>query len=176
MKTFSQFKHVALIDDVANQIVDAGVELTKQYSMSLKEKNFSTSDNEKYETANKLFSETLAKYCVEAAGYKYTGLEMLRNPQITGDATFVRKFNAVIAQIMTPVAPAVVSEQFMDISEVKQIGFGETARFVVRPNDLFLVNDIAEGVQLGGLQRLYNDEFTVNPTPKQIRYDMPWLN
>lgn len=173
MKTFAQFKHMELPDAAGNAVIEAGIETTRLYSGTL-EKGYSTSDKETYEAKNHEYVETLVKYCVELAGYKFTGLDMLKNPMVYGDAEFRRRFNAVVAQVMTPVAPAVVSQQFMDISEVKQVGWGDTARFIVDSNDLFLVNDIAEGVQLGGLQRLYKDEFTVNASPKQIRFDIPW--
>jgi hypothetical protein len=174
MKTFSQFKHLELADDAGNALVKAGIELVALYSES-KKKEFSTSEKETYEKANHTFTESLMKYCVESAGIKFTTLEVVKNPMVYSDPSFIRKFNGVIAQIMTPVAPALVSNEFMGVSEVKQIGFGETARFVTRPNDTFVVNDIAEGIRAGGLQRLYNNEVTVNPTPKQVRYDMPWL-
>lgn len=176
MKTFANFKHMQMPDEAGNALIEAGVELVKLYSEG-KKKDFNTSEREDYESKNKKFNESFVKYAVETSGVaKFTSTELLKNPMVYSDAGFLRKFNSVIAQILTPVAPAVVSEQFMAISEVKQIGWGETARFIVKPNDLFMVNDIAEGVKLGGLQRLYNNEATVNPTPKQIRYDLPFYH
>jgi hypothetical protein len=174
-KNFAQFKHMELPDEAGNALVAAGIKLTEMYAGNKENKNLTFAEREDYEQANKTFTESFIKYCVESSGVaKYTGLDILKNPMVSRDEGFRRKFNAVIAQVMTPVAPAVVSQEFMDISEVKQIGWGETGRFIVKSNDLFLVNDIAEGVQTGGLQRLYNNEFTVNPTPKQIRFDIPW--
>jgi len=167
-KVFSQFRYSGLVDDVANKIIKGGIELTKKYA-ELKGKT-----NEEYNSDNHKFVEALSEYCVKSAGFAWNGLETLKNPQVTNSVAFKEKFNAIVAQIITPVAPAVISQRYMDLAEVKQIGWGETARFIVKSNELFQVNDIAEGVQFGGLQRLYNDEITVNPTPKQIRFDIPW--
>jgi len=166
MKTFSQFKYMPLLDPTANKLIEGGIQLTKRCS-ELKGKN-----NEDYNKDNAQYLESFMQYCVKGTGYEWTGLDMLKNPQITSDRDFAKRFTAVISQIITPVAPAVISERYMELAEVKQVGFGETGRFIVKSNDLFLVHDVAEGVQLGGIQRLYNNEITINPTPKQIFFDM----
>ena len=170
---FAKYNFVPQADENVNDIIELGIDLTRRYSENMG-KTMNTDEQEKYNKANRIFNEGLAKFCVEATGTKYTGLELLKNPQITKSILFREKFNAVIAQVMTPVAPAVVSQQFQNISEVKQIGWGDTGRFVTKSNDLFYVNDIAEGVQLGAVQRLYNNEVVVNPTPKQIFVDADW--
>ena len=170
---FAKYNFVPMADETDNDVIRLGIDLSRRYSEN-KGKNLNTDEQEKYNEANRVFTEALVKRCVESAQYQYTGLEQLKNPQITGSVLFREKFNAVIAQIMTPVAPAVVSQQFMDVSEVKQVGFGDTGRFIIKSNDLFYVNDIAEGVQLGAVQRLYNNEVVVNPTPKQIFFDVDW--
>lgn len=167
-KVFSKFQTNMLIDETANALVKGGIELTKKYS----ELNGKTSAE--YEAKNGEFMESMVKYCASKAGFNYTGMDMVRNPQVVTDEAFRRAFNVIVAQVITPVAPAVVSNTYSELAEVKQIGWGETARFVVQSNDLFFVNDVAEGVQFGGLQRLYNNEVTVNPIPKQIRFDMEW--
>lgn len=169
MKTFSKFQYAKLLDDTANQIVEAGIQLTKEFA-ELKGKS-----TEEYVAHKESFTESFMEYCTKKAGYVFNSLDTIKNPQIVKDDTFKKTFNAVIAQIITPVAPAVVSNRYMELADVIQIGFGDTGRFPIRSNDLFYVSDVAEGVQFGGLQRLYNDEITVNPTPKQIRYDIPWL-
>jgi hypothetical protein len=120
--------------------------------------------------------ESLMKHCVDNSlgHYAWNGIDTIKNSMVNQDVGFRSTFNAVISQIMTPVAPAVVSATYMEIAEIQQVGYGETGRFIVNPNDTFLVQDIAEGVQFGGLQRLYKNEVVVNPQPKQIRYDMDW--
>jgi len=157
-----------MLDDNLNKVVAAGLELTKMYA----DANGKTGSD--YEVARTKYNEVLANYCVTEAGFKYEGLSQFKNPNITGRTAFKEAFTAVIAQIITPVAPVAVSAQFMDMAETHQIGWGETAQFVIQSNDLFYVSEIAEGVKHGGMQRIYNDEITVNPTPKNIRFDMPF--
>lgn len=170
---FAQFNYARLMDATSNALVEAGIEITKKF-VAASGKNATLADKEEYSKANAEFSTIFMKHCIEKAGYEFKGMDMLKNPQVYGDAEFTKHFRAVLAQIITPVAPAVITEKYGMVAEVRQIGWGETARFIVKSNDLFVVNDIAEGVRTGGLQRVYNDEFTVNPTPKQIRYDIPW--
>lgn len=156
------------LDENLNKVVAAGLELTKMFA----DANGKTDD--KYMAESRKFNEVLGHYCVTEAGVKYTGLEQFKNPTITGKAAFKEAFTAVIAQIITPVAPVAVSSQFMDMAEVHNISWGQTAQFPISANDLFYVSEIAEGVKHGGMQKLYNDELVVNPTPKQIRFQMDW--
>ena len=161
------FKFSSFANDTANDLVEAAIELTKQYS----EKKADTTE---YIENNKVFNESFMKYCIEEAGMKFTGLDMIKNPMITKKVAFRETFEAIIAQIITPVAPAVISDEYMELAEVRKIGFGETARFPVLSNELFLVNEIAEGVQRGVLQTLYNNEYTINCTPAQIAVFVDW--
>lgn len=166
MKTFSQFKYRPLLDPTANKLIEGGIELTKRCAAQ-KGKN-----DENYNSDNAKYLESLMQYCVKGTSYEWTDINMIKDPQVTGNRAFAERFAAVISQVITPVAPAVISERYMELAEVKQVGFGETGRFIVKSNDLFMVHDVAEGVQLGGIQRLYNDEITVNPSPKQIHFNM----
>lgn len=54
------------------------------------------------------------------------------------------------------------------IAEVHQVGYGETARFIIESNDLFKVNSKAEGVRKGVDQPIFDDEITVNARPCTI--------
>jgi len=155
-----------MLDDNLNKVVAAGLELTKMYA----DANGKTGSD--YEVARTKYNEVFANYCVTQAGFKYDGIHQFKNPNITGKTAFREAFNAVVAQVITPVAPVAVSAEYMELAEIHQIGWGDTARFVIESNDLFYVSEIAEGVKHGGMQRVYNDEITVNPTPKNIRYDM----
>lgn len=186
MKMFSSFNGNKIENETVKKFTQAGLELVEKHtakrvnSADFKNKSralsFKDIKVDDYEKDNHKFNETLMKYCVDNSlgKFAWNGLETLKNPMVHQDLGFQATFKAVISQIIQPVAPAVVSNTYMDIAEIQQVGWGETGRFIVNPNDLFLVNDIAEGVQFGGLQRLYKDEVTVNPTSKQIRYDMPW--
>jgi hypothetical protein len=168
VKNFSLYQTNKLADKTADTAVQAGIELVKRFA------SLNGKVDDAYVGDNKTFMEGICKYAAEKAGYEWTGVELLNNPMVIKNRMFQDTYNAVVAQIITPVTPAVVSNQYTEMADVKQIGFGDTARFIVKSNDLFYVSDVAEGVLMGGLQRLYNDEITVNPVPKEIRYDMPF--
>ena len=167
-KVFSQFRAPLMADDIANKLVEGGITLTRKYSES------NGKFTEDYEKDNKEYMESIVRYCASKAGFNFTDISMVNNPQVLSNRMFQDTYNLIVAQVISPVAPAVVSNTYSEMAEVKQIGWGDTARFIVESNDLFYVSDIAEGVQNGGLQRMYNNEFTINPTPKQIRYNMEW--
>lgn len=184
-KIFSSMKY-STVDPTMSKFIQGGLSLVERFTAKrVKEPtykcksvavHFGDVNVDEYQKDNQDFMASLMKYCVDQCSPRYTwqGMDTLKNPMVVKDSQFTSTFNAVIAQIMTPVAPAVVSATYMEIAEIQQVGWGETGRFIVNPNETFLVQDIAEGVQFGGLQRLYKNEVTVNPTPKQIRYDMPW--
>lgn len=183
-KIFSSMKY-STAEPTITKFIQGGLSLVERYtakrvkeptykckSISL---HFGDVDVDEYQKDNQDFMASLMKYCVDQTGrWTWNGLDTLKNPMVVNDPQFRATFNAVIAQIMTPVAPAVVSATYMEVAEIQQVGFGETGRFIINPNETFLVQDLAEGVQFGGLQRLYKNEVVVNPQPKQIRYDMPW--
>ena len=174
-------------NDEVSLFVKAGKELVEKHfstvvnkmsdnSVTSKVKSlFSDLSVDSYAKDNEDFLNTLMKYCFDKAntGLVWNGLETIKNPMVRNTA-FKETFNAVIAQILTPVIYAVVSTQYMELAEIQNIAYGDTGRFIIKPNEVFLVHEIAQGIQLGGLQRLYNDEVTVNPTPKQIFYNMEW--
>ena len=172
-QNFAKYNFVPMVDSIDNDVIRLGIDLTARYAEN-KSKTLTTVEQDDYNELNKTYYEALAKRSIEHAGYTYTSIDMLKNPQITQSLRFREHFDAVIAQVMTPVAPAVVSQEFQNVAEVKQIGYGDTGVFRVKSNDLFRVNDIAEGVQRGAMQRLYNNEFTVNPTSKQINFGVDW--
>ena len=60
------------------------------------------------------------------------------------------------------------------IAEVHQVGFGETARFIIESNDLFKVNAKAEGVRKGVDQPIFDDEITLNARPCTIDAAIDW--
>ena len=60
------------------------------------------------------------------------------------------------------------------MADVANIGWGDTARFKVNSNDTFYVHRIAEGINQGSVQRLYNDELVVNPEPYNIKTTVDW--
>lgn len=129
-----------------------------------------------YKEANAKFMEALVRYSLAKSGVdtKEFTMDQIMNPQLNGSTLFKEKFNAVIAQILTPVVPAIVSAAFMEMADVANTNWGDTARFIVRSNDVFYVTRIAEGVLTGSVQKLYNKELTVNAQPYNIKTTIDW--
>lgn len=139
-------------------------------------KNQNFVENEEYNKKNKLFSESLVKYCLEHNGVEYTGLDMLKNPMITSKTSFKETFDTVLAQVITPIMPKLTSEKYSTLYDVKQVGFGDNAIYTVDSNELFIVNETAEGIARGGIQTLYNTEYTVRASKKSITVGVDWYH
>ncbi len=153
-------------------LAEAGTKLVEMYSQ-LVDKTASFSQAE-YDEKNKKFCESLVKACMKNTPYEFSSVKDVADPQVYKASGFKDTFASVLSQIINPVAPAVTSSQFSDLADVHNVGYGENGIFQINSNELFVVNDIAEGVLHGGLQRLYNNEVSVSAKPKQIRFDMPW--
>lgn len=52
--------------------------------------------------------------------------------------------------------------------------YSDNAKFHVRSNEMFIVNDLAEGIARGGLQCAYDNEYTVSASPRQIATYVDW--
>ena len=127
----------------------------------------------------RLQNEAIVKYALEGtrfeAKFEQEGLACMKNPQITKNETVRSNFEAVIAEVVNAIAPSVTSADYARfLAEVRQIGWGDTARFIIRSNELFKVNEIAEGVNRGVLQPIFDNEVTVIPSPIEIATAIDW--
>lgn len=127
----------------------------------------------------RLQNEAIVKYALEGtrfeAKFEQEGLACMKNPQITKNETVRSNFEAVIAEVVNAIAPSVTSADYARfLAEVRQVGWGDTARFIIRSNELFKVNEIAEGVNRGVLQPIFDNEVTVNPSPIEIATAIDW--
>ena len=162
-KTFNY--HAEGYDQDFRNIIESIKECTK--------KSFDQVADANREENLKLINEAIVKYSVEgtryAAQFEAKGASIFKNPQVTKDRIVRSNFNAVIAEVINAIAPAVTSAKYAEhLAEVRQVGFGDTARFIVKSNDLFKVNSVAEGVARGVLEPLFDNEFTVNASPIEI--------
>ena len=133
-----------------------------------------------YDAKNKTVCESLALYALKYAPQFSTELEASDNKGATALALFNKStvrnasvvrdmFNLVISQVITAITPEVTNEMFSRfIAEVHQVGFGDTARFIIKSNDLFAVREKAEGVRKGVDQPMYDNEITVHAHPVTI--------
>lgn len=134
----------------------------------------SKSDTAEYKARNKTFNESIIKYCMETAGKDYTGLDMLKNPMNTKNTSFKETFDTVISQIITPVLPKVVSEKYKTLYDVHQVGFGDNGIYQVKSNELFIINDSAEGLARGGVQTVHDTEYSIRATKRSLSIAVDW--
>lgn len=172
-------------------LVEAGFELSKQYFID-KTKSAGRKDMgdilsmdtqvSKYSQDNRKFMSSLMKTCLSAGQVPLDGyvnadgdLDMsIVSYRRNRNTAFKEKFAAIVAQIITPVVPAMVSANFMNTLDIAHIGYGDTARFIAKNNDIFYVTRQAEGILRGSNQRVYNDEITVNPEPYNLETWLDW--
>lgn len=132
------------------------------------------SDTDEYKSRNKTFNESIIKFCMESAGKEYTGLDMLKNPMNTKNASFKENFDTVISQIISPILPKVVSEKYKTIYDVHQVGFGDNGKYQVQSNELFIINDSAEGIARGGVQTIHDTEYTIRASKRSLSIGVDW--
>ena len=150
-----------------NNIIDTAIKLTKE--------SYEGISNPNRTEEVKVLNAAICKYALQGTRYETLENASLKNPQINKDPIVRSNFDAIVAEIINASAPAVASADYSKfLAEVTQVGWGETARFLVKSNDLFRVNEIAEGVTRGILQPIYNDEITVNCGKIQIATAIDW--
>lgn len=132
------------------------------------------SNDKEYKEKNAIFNEAVIKYCCEESGREFESLDMVKDPMVTGRTSFKETFDTVIAQIITPIIPKVTSEKYASLYDVSQVGFGDNGKYMVESNELFIINEEAEGIARGGMQTLYNDEYTVKATKRTVTIGIDW--
>ena len=158
-------------DESFNAIVDSSLELAREV--------FEGKKSADYKEKNAEVIKACGKKMVEGtpfeARFENEGLELFKTPNVRNNSTVRDNFNAILAQIVTAIVPEVTNDTFEGfIADVHQVGFGDTARFKIESNDLFTVNQKAEGVRKGVDQPMFDDEITVNASPVEISTAIDW--
>lgn len=158
----------ALFNDVVDGIVDSA----RQHIEGIQ-------NRKEYEEMQSDVCENLVKYCVSGTRYEdrfeAEGLDLVKNPSVNSNRDFRENFDAVIAQVINATLPMTMSSRFADtFMEIHHIGWGDTARFIIDSNELYQVNELAEGIHRGALQPIYNNEVVVNPQPVEIAVSIDW--
>ena len=143
---------------------------SKQCDLAMNGKNH----GDEYEKANFALSESIVRYTVEHTGGTYTGLGMVRNSMVVKSPMFKDTFATLLAQAITPAMPKITSSGLSPLYEVFQTGFGDSASYTIQSNELFVVNDYAEGIRDGGFQTTFNDEKTITATRRNVTAGIPW--
>ena len=163
------FSYNKFNEDVADGLVETCYSLAQK---SIEGKN----NTPEYVEANKTFNEEFMKYCVENAGMKWSGLDMIKNPMVYKKSGFLETFDTILAGAITPVVPTVAAAGYEQLYDVTQVGFGDVAKYEVDSNELFIVNSLAEAIARGGVQTASNTEYTIAAKREQISLYVDWLN
>ena len=148
MKLFNYVKGSEEFNDIIDEIVSfAAAELA----------------NEKIENKDarlRTLNESIVAYATKGTRFEQLfaekGLEAMKDPRVQKNNDVLENYNAIIEQSITSILPMVTNEQYMDIfAEIRQIGWGDTAKFNVTSNELYKVNEVAVGVNRGVLQPIY---------------------
>lgn len=169
------FSYKKSTDSAQNDIIDGVITLAQE--------RYDNKAGDDYAERNKKLIAAFAKKSLEGTRYAVdekeenpdTILEVIKNPQVRNITAFRDNFNAILAQVITAVVPMVSNDVFSRfIAEVHQVGYGDTARFVIESNDLFKVSMKGEGVRKGVDQPMYDNEITVNAQPETIDAHIDW--
>lgn len=160
-------------DETFNSLVDEVLELSS-YCM----KGEKPAD---YDERARNLNAAIARYAVSGtrleSQYEEKGLDMFKSPRVVRNSDVLENYNVVVAEVINAIAPTVVSETYTRfLAEVRQVGWGDTARFLVQSNEMFKVNEIAEGVTRGVLQPIYNNEFTIDCSTTEIATFIDWYS
>ena len=167
MEMFSYTRGTAAFNDIIDE--------TLSFASAYLDNKVVENKDERLKTLNL----NLGMYCAEdtkvAKYFEEKGLDAFKDPHVTKNRDFLDNFDAVIAQVINPILPMVANfDMIRFLADVRQIGYGDTARFIIRSNELYKVNEIAEGVNRGVLQPIHNNEITVNPSPIEIAAECDW--
>lgn len=164
----TMFRYSEFNEETADNLVVSFNELVLDFRAGL-------STTKEYNEKNQLFTESFSKYCIEKSGGTYTGLDMLKNPQLTtGDVMFTRNFQNILAQAIVPAVPTVASSEYTKLYEIYQVGWGDAAKYTVESNEYFIVYDIAEGINRQNQQTAYNNEYSITTHKKTISVQLNW--
>lgn len=75
---------------------------------------------------------------------------------------------AVVSTMIDMILPNSIIDSIGMYSEVKTIGFGQSAAFNIEPRDLFAVSKAGRGKRQTELKKQFRGQVVLNPTPRQI--------
>lgn len=149
--------------------------MIESFSMLTEKSIEGKNDTKEYRELNNTLTNNFMKYCVESIpNAKFNSLDDIKNPMIHKNVFFLQTFNTILAQAITPAVPTVVASGYNELYDTTQVGYGDNARYYVESNEMFIVNDIAEGIARGGVQTAYNTEYTVQARRKQVSIYVDW--
>lgn len=75
---------------------------------------------------------------------------------------------AVVSNLIDMILPQTIIDSIGIYSDVRSIGFGDTAVFNVEPRDLFAISKVGRAKRQTELKKQYRGQVVLNPEPRQI--------
>ena len=75
---------------------------------------------------------------------------------------------AVVSNLIDMILPQTLINSVGIYSDIKSVGWGETAAFNVTPRDLFAVSKVGRAKRQTELKKQYRGQVVLNPEPRQI--------
>lgn len=75
---------------------------------------------------------------------------------------------AVVSAMIDMILPQTLIDTIGLYTEVKSIGWGDTAAFDIKPRDLFAVSKVGRAKRQTELKKQFNGQVVLNPEPRQI--------
>lgn len=128
---------------------------------------------EDYSGDSKIILEGMLNYACQAAGIS-NDPQTLKKLAHKKNTVFSEKFFGIVDQALPVVLASTVNYAFMNVSETRHVGWGDTAHFKVPSKDVFYVNSLGLGNKHGAIQRVYAEDIIVNPTMKEVTVALDW--
>ncbi len=149
-------------------ILSLGEELRQQYHYRSNPKKFtafSASAAGNYDEKNKVFGESLSKFC-----YEFSNLD----PEMIGVETaftfdnYERMYFAVIEEVINRTLTKSNIEGYLGrLAEVRNLADGDSANIDIRAKNVYVLSKVGRGSN-AGIQRHYGETVTLTPTPREV--------
>lgn len=137
---------------------------------------------EEYAETNKNFKERLMLFAADIASRANGEVPPATYEEFTrkqrkflSDGNFLRVLAGIFRDVLTPTAPAVMSNALSWLCQSVSTPIGTTYEIDVGSNDIFLFQDDSWGASRSKpANRLYSKTITLNPTPRTARASVKW--
>lgn len=157
-------------------VAEAGVELVKHHLFATDKKKVY---QEFAESANQMEDGKIIPFSVKAERYNKAvdeqalkmsnlnvdeiGAENLMNYEAYRTAKF-----AIVSETLTAVVPDIIKQEFVDLAEFKSVNWGDTLKFTIGSNGLFVVSKLADGIGMAEPQRLRKSDVILDPENRAV--------
>lgn len=136
---------------------------TKNYDFQKTRDNGATITlDEKERQMNAALKREILRHAGVASFESFPLEQWVTNPMVSW-ATF-----AVVNQLVDMVLPDSILESIGLYTDLRQIDYGDSASFEIKPRDLFVVSKAGRGMRQGEVHRQFDGQVTIVPTLREL--------